>query len=181
MKKIFPKIIISAATFVAPLSIASVASADPIVPITICSFSQPNALVPENGSAVVTLTTNGTAAWMEATFDPDKYSQTTKRLHEYANGTNHLEFHWSDFALNGEAAAMTLALYPTDGTVKTSNTPLCTYFVSFSAAATTTTTVEVVPTLPHTGSNTGTLLAGGAMVLAFGGALYVSGRRRSIK
>ena len=106
---------------------------------------------------------------------------TNKRVRDiYQNGMNPLVFEWADNSPNGEGAVMTFSLYPTDGTVKTGEIPLCTFGVRFAARPTTTTTVEV-PTLPHTGSNTGTLLAGGAMVLAFGGALYVSGRRRSIK
>jgi LPXTG-motif cell wall-anchored protein len=88
-------------------------------------------------------------------------------------------------ALQGVAGTAKISFFATDGSVKVGS-ELCSFAASVAAVGSTppTTVVPttVVPTtLPHTGSNTGTLLAGGAMVLAFGGALYVSGRRRSIK
>jgi LPXTG-motif cell wall-anchored protein len=88
-------------------------------------------------------------------------------------------------ALQGVAGTAKISFSATDGSVKVGS-ELCSFTASVAAVGSTppTTVVPttVVPTtLPHTGSNTGTLLAGGAMVLAFGGALDVSGRRRSIK
>jgi LPXTG-motif cell wall-anchored protein len=89
--------------------------------------------------------------------------------------------------LTGQAGTVKFSLFATDGTTKVGS-ELCSMTATVAAASgsTTTTTVAptttvVPPTLPQTGTNTSTLLAGGAMIVAFGGALYVSGRRRSIK
>ena len=82
-------------------------------------------------------------------------------------------------ALSGQAGTVKYSLYATDGTTKVGS-ELCSFTATVAAAPVSTTTVAPT-TLPHTGSNTGTFLAGGAMIVAFGGALYVSGRRRSIK
>jgi LPXTG-motif cell wall-anchored protein len=83
--------------------------------------------------------------------------------------------------LSGQAGTVTFSFYATDGTTKVGS-ELCslTATVAASPVSTTTTTVATT-TLATTGSNTGTFLAGGMMILAFGGALYVSGRRRSVK
>lgn len=82
-------------------------------------------------------------------------------------------------ALSGQAGTVKFSFYATDGTSKVGS-ELCSLTASVAAAPVATTTT-VPPTLPHTGSNASTLFVGGAMVLAVGGALYVSGRRRSIK
>ena len=84
-------------------------------------------------------------------------------------------------ALSGQAGTVKYSFYATDGTTKVGS-ELCSLTATVAAAPTSTTSTTVEPTtLPHTGSNTSTLLAGGAIVVAFGGALFVSGRRRSIK
>jgi len=84
-------------------------------------------------------------------------------------------------ALGGLAGTVTYTFYATDGTDKVGS-PLCSLIATVAAASSSTTSTTVAPTtLATTGSNTGTFLAGGAMIVAFGGALYVSGRRRSIK
>ena len=87
-------------------------------------------------------------------------------------------------ALAGQAGTVKFSYYATDGSAKVGS-ELCSFTASVAAVGSTTTTTVVpttVPTtLPQTGSNTGTMLAGGAMIAAFGGALYLSGRRRSVK
>jgi LPXTG-motif cell wall-anchored protein len=83
--------------------------------------------------------------------------------------------------LTGQAGTVKFSFFATDGTTKVGS-ELCSMTATVAAASGSTTTTTVAPTtLAATGSNTGTFLAGGMMILAFGGALYVSGRRRSIK
>ena len=89
--------------------------------------------------------------------------------------------------LQGQAGTVKLSYYAVDGRLKVGS-QLCALTVTMAAAPGSTTTTTIAPTttvvpttLPHTGSNTSSLLAGGAMIVAFGGALYVAGRRRSIK
>ena len=83
--------------------------------------------------------------------------------------------------LGGQAGTVSYTFYATDGTGKVGSA-LCSLTATVAAAPTSTTSTTVAPTtLPHTGSNASTLLAGGAMIVAFGSALFVSGRRRSIK
>jgi LPXTG-motif cell wall-anchored protein len=89
--------------------------------------------------------------------------------------------------LTGQAGTVKFSFFATDGTTKVGS-ELCSMTATVAAASGSTTTTTVAPTttvvpttLPHTGSNTSSLLTGGAMAVAFGGALYVSGRRRSIK
>ena len=75
-EKYIPKVVVSIATFAAPLLVASVASADPSTPITSCSFSNTGdgLAIEEGASASPVLNTNGTAAWVEQTYTPDNYS-----------------------------------------------------------------------------------------------------------
>lgn len=87
--------------------------------------------------------------------------------------------------LGAQAGTVKFSYYATDGSAKVGS-ELCSFTASVAAVGSTTTTTvvptTVVPTtLPQTGSNTATMLAGGAMIAAFGGALYLSGRRRSVK
>ena len=87
--------------------------------------------------------------------------------------------------LSGQAGTVKFSFYATDGTTKVGG-ELCSLTATVAAASGSTTTTTVAPTtttepttLAHTGSNTGSLLIGGGFVLAFGGALFMSGRRRS--
>ena len=87
--------------------------------------------------------------------------------------------------LGAQAGTVKFSLYATDGSAKVGS-ELCSFTASVAAVGSTTSTTvvptTVVPTtLPQTGSNTATMLAGGAMIAAFGGALYLTGRRRSVK
>lgn len=91
------------------------------------------------------------------------------------------EFAQLSQTLGGQAGTVSYTFYATDGQGKVGSA-LCSLPATVAAAPTSTTSTTVAPTtLPHTGSNASTLLAGGAMIMAFGGALFVSGRRRSIK
>ena len=83
--------------------------------------------------------------------------------------------------LSGQAGTVKYSFYATDGRTRVGS-ELCSVTATVAAAPVSTTTTTVEPTtLPHTGSNTSSMLAGGAMIVAFGGALYLSGRRRSVK
>ena len=71
-----------------------------------------------------------------------------------------------------------LALTPTDGASQLNTTAMCSLTVQLVLASTTTTTSAPPVTLPHTGSNTGILLMGSALLVSAGAVLVVTGRRR---
>lgn len=182
-----------------PLVSASVASAVPPLSITSCTMT-PSTIALASGQSE-----NITIGWEDGVNTPGGagdvvYIEVAKnsgspqgQVNDVAigPGTNPITVPFSfDFLssmLSGDAGTVKFSFYATDGTTKVGS-ELCSMTATVAAASGSTTTTTVAPTttvvpttLPRTGSNTSSLLAGGAMIVAFGGALYVSGRRRSIK
>jgi LPXTG-motif cell wall-anchored protein len=182
-----------------PLVSASVASAVPPLSITSCTMT-PSTIALASGQSE-----NITIGWEDGVNTPGGvgdvvYIEVAKnsgspqgQVNDVAigPGTNPITVPFSfDFLssmLSGDAGTVKFSFFATDGTSKVGG-ELCSLTATVAAAPGSTTTTTVAPTttvvpttLPRTGSNTSSLLAGGAMIVAFGGALYVSGRRRSIK
>ena len=186
MKVLRTSSIIATIALSVPLGLVSAASADPVY-MSSCTFAPSSLTLGPGDSEVVNLTADAGGAWSETTFDgtaipgggpfPVGSNGTTPITMTYENVSNYV---------SSATGTYVLTLTPTDGMAQISAIPMCALTVELVQTDSTTTTVAptttVVPTtLPHTGSNTSSLLAGGAMIVAFGGALYVSGRRRSIK
>ena len=178
-----------------PLVGAGVASAT-VLSITSCSMTPATASLAPGESQNITIgwedgvNTPGaldSAGWQEMIVDGVVIQGLGSNLGT-AGGNNpetvSFTFDMLSSALAGQAGTVKFSYYATDGSAKVGS-ELCSFTASVAAVGSTTTTTVVpttVPTtLPQTGSNTGTMLAGGAMIAAFGGALYLSGRRRSVK
>ena len=181
-----------------PLVSAGVASATPLS-ITACSLT-PSTITLASGQSE-----NITIGWEDGVNTPGGagdvvYIEVAKnsgspqgQVNDVAigPGTNPItvpfSFDMLSSMLSGDAGTVKYSFYATDGETKVGG-ELCSLTATVAGAPGSTTTTTVAPsttvvptTLPHTGSNTSSLLAGGAMIMAFGGVLYVSGRRRSIK
>ena len=174
-----------------PLALAGVANADPLS-ITSCSLSpstfslaygdsQPITVGWEDGVNTPGAVSDG--AYMEMSLNGGQAQGGVVPIG--LGGLNPFTVPYSfdqlSQELQGQAGTVTYSFYATDGTSKVGSA-LCSMTATVAAAPGSTTSTTVAPTtLPHTGSNTSTLLAGGAFVVAFGGALLAISRRRSIQ
>jgi len=177
-----------------PLVCAEVAGASVPLSITACSFT------PSSISLATGQSENITFDWQDGVNTPgamdDSYYQEVLIDGQAPFGnvwslsfgsgavnpvTEPYTFEMLSSVLSDHAGTVKYSFYATDGTTKVGS-ELCSLTATVAAPPASTTTTTVVPTtLAATGSNTGTFVAGGIMILVFGGALYVSGRRRSIK
>ena len=181
MKFFTRKILLATALVAAPIvGVASSAGASNPTWITTCSISPNSGTLAPGQSFDFTFTADGNGTWGQIIANGTTVLNTTAPIGQ--TGPISISFNEFSSYLNGQAGTVTWNLLPTDGTVATSQTPLCSLSLTLAAAppttlATTTTTTAPV-TLPHTGSNSsGYLIAGGAGV-ALGGLFLVSAARR---
>jgi len=182
--KISLKYVVSAAALTLPFWFVGVAEATPVYMST-CSFSPSSITLAPGGSQVVNLTADAGGAWGVPSFNgspiagggpaPLGTNGVTPMTITYDNISN--------FVGSAEGTYV-LALTPTDGTSQLSATAMCSLTVQLELASTTTTTSVPPVTLPSTGSNSGSLVAGGLVLVLLGGLSRLMGlwglRRRDL-
>jgi len=183
MKKLTLTVGLAVSSALLPLTSAWADPTDPptnggggggLTSLTSCAFSPSEVTLNSGDSVDVTATnTGGNGAYVEYALG----SQVQGGVAPVSGTSSTTTMSYAQLSSYAGSTAVDLLLNisATDGTNKVGS-PLCTLTIHLGALPVSTTVPPV--TLPHTGSNTGTLLMGSALLVSAGAVLVATGRRR---